>query len=87
MTKKDLQFMLAYAEVHELMNAPFYEVYEDICRLFGDEGFASTLTPDEYIDDFMEHYNAMKENHLENEIHETMHLGYPFFGACQEWDI
>lgn len=86
MTLKDLQFMLAYAEVHGLMEHPFDEVYTTICNMF-DEAFLAVMSIDEYIDDFMEHYNAMKEHHLEGEVLSAVANGDSFFTACEDWDI
>ena len=37
--------------------------------------------------EFIEHYDAMKEHHLEAEIHQCMEAGDSFFVACREWDI
>lgn len=45
MTLKDLQFMLAYAEVHGLMEHPFDEVYTTICNMF-DEAFLAVISID-----------------------------------------
>lgn len=78
--------MLAYAEVHGLMEHPFDEVYTTICNMF-DEAFLAVMSIDEYIDDFMEHYNAMKEYHLEGEVLSAVANGDNFFKACEEWDI
>ena len=40
-----------------------------------------------YIKEFIAHYDAMKEHHLEAEIHQCMEAGDSFFVACREWDI
>ena len=40
-----------------------------------------------YIKEFIEHYNAMKEHHLEAEVYQCMNAGDSFFDACREWDI
>lgn len=83
MRLRELKFMLAFAEVHDMMNRPFIEVYEILCKMFDD----MPCSPDEYIDDFILHYEQMKKYHLDDEIKAYVKQGDSFFIACREWDI
>lgn len=90
MNKRDLEFMLAYADVYDMMNRPFVEVYDELTKFF-DEGREATegaFNEEEYKNEFLEKYNLMKEYKLDNEI--KFHcavLGDDLFEACREWDI
>lgn len=90
MNKRDLEFMLAYADVYDMMNRPFTEVYDELTKFF-DEGREATegaFNEEEYKNEFLEKYNSMKEYGLDNEVKfHTAVLGDDFFEACREWDI
>lgn len=84
MTKRDVEFIIAYADVYDMMARPFVEVYDELCEVFNN----IPCTPDVYIEKFMEKYNSMKEYGLDNEVKfYTAVLGYSLFEACEEWDI
>lgn len=82
--KRDLNFICAYADVYDMMNRPFVEVYDELCEIFDN----LPCTPDDYIESFMEKYSAMNEYGLYIEIKfQITVLGDSFFEACAEWDI
>lgn len=89
MNKRDLDFILAYAEVYAMMERPFSEVYKEITEFFNDalESTDGEFSVEGYKDDFLMSYNAMKEYHLEDDIQREMLSGESFFSACREWDI
>lgn len=84
MNRRELEFIIAYADVYDMMNRPFAEVYDELCEMFDN----MPCTPDDYTESFMEKYNTMKEYKLDNEVKAyTCVLGGDFFEACAEWDI
>ena len=84
MDKRELEFIVAYADVYDMMDRPFDEVCDELCELFSDMPYA----PHEYMESFMERYNSMKENGLDYEVkYFTNVLGNSFFEACDEWDV
>ena len=78
MKKRDLQFLLIYAEVYELKNQPVTEVIELAIDY---------LNSDEMMNSYLESYHLMKYYHLEPEIKFCIANGDTFLGACREWDI
>lgn len=90
MTRKDIDFMLAYADVYGMMDRPVYEVWCELTKLYeeGREATEGTFNWEEYKNEFLEKYHDMKEYKLDDEIKfYTIILGYDFFQACTEWDI
>lgn len=84
MNKRELEFILAYADVYDMMSRPFTEVYDGLCKMFDN----IPCTPCDYIESFMKKYSAMKEYGLDNEIKfQITVIGDNFFEACEEWDI
>lgn len=84
MNRRELEFIVAYADVYDMMNRPFVEVYDELCEMFDN----MPCTQCDYIESFMEKYNTMKEYGLDNEVKfHTAVLGDSFFEACTEWDI
>ena len=83
------KFVDAFAEVYNLQHQNRKSLIENAVRHLGNileeaEDFREILT---YIKEFIEHYDNMKEHHLEAEIHQCMEAGDSFFVACREWDI
>lgn len=83
------KFIAAFAEVYHLESENTKEVVEAAIKhlsevLKKNENFRAVCT---YIKDFMDHYDGMKEYHLEAEIKNCMEHGDSFFDACREWDI
>jgi inorganic pyrophosphatase len=83
------RFIDAYAEVYNLQHQDRKLLVENAVRHLGNiledvEDFRAILN---YIKEFIEHYDNMKEHHLEAEIHQCMEAGDSFFVACREWDI
>ena len=83
------RFIDAFAEVYNLQHQNRKLLVENAVRHLGNiledvEDFRAILN---YIKEFIEHYDAMKEHHLEAEIHQCMEAGDSFFVACKEWDI
>ena len=82
-------FVDAFAEVYNLQLLDRELVIESAVRhltnvLLSVESFPAVCN---YIKEFIEHYNNMKEFHLEAEVHQCMEAGDSFFVACREWDI
>ena len=83
------KFIAAFAEVYHLKRENTKEVVEAAIQHLSEvlrktEDFRAVCT---YIRDFMDHYEGMKEYHLEAEIYQCMNVGDSFFDACREWDI
>lgn len=83
------KFVDAYAEVYDLQHQERSLVVNNAVRhlsniLLERENFRAVCT---YIKEFIDHYDAMKEYHLEAEIQQCMEAGDSFFGACEDWDI
>lgn len=84
MNRRDLKFIIAYADVYDMMDRPFDEVYDELCEMFDN----MPCTPDDYIESFMKKYSAMNEYGLYIEIKfQITVLGDSFFEACEKWDI
>ena len=83
------KFVDAFAEVYNLQHQDRKLLVENAVRHLSNileevEDFRAILN---YIKEFIEHYDNMKEHHLEAEIHQCMEAGDSFFVACREWDI
>ena len=83
------KFVDAFAEVYNLQQQERSLIVTNAVRHLSNileevEDFRAVCN---YIKEFIEHYNAMKEYHLEAEIHQCMNAGDSFFDACREWDI
>ena len=83
------EFVDAFAEVYNLQHQERKLVVNNAVRhlsnvLLERENFRAVCT---YIKEFIDHYDAMKEYHLEAEIQRCMEAGDSFFDACREWDI
>lgn len=84
MNKRELEFIVAYADVYDMMSRPFTEVYDVLCKMFDN----IPCTPCDYIETFMKKYSAMNEYGLYIEIKfQITVIGDNFFEACEEWDI
>lgn len=76
---KSINFLLAYADVYGLTKNPLVEVVE-LCSDF--------LNSEEFMNEFLEKYDSMKEYKLDYEVKESLKsCDYNFFHACEEWDI
>ena len=83
------KFVDAFAEVYNLQHQDRKLLVENAVRHLSNllkevEDFRAVFN---YIKEFIEHYDNMKEHHLEDEIHRCMEAGDSFFVACREWDI
>lgn len=83
------RFIDAYAEVYNLQHQERRLVVNNAVKhlsevLLERENFRAVCG---YIKEFVDHYDAMKEHHLEFEIRISMASGNSFFEACEEWDI
>lgn len=83
------KFIDAFAEVYNLQHQERGLVVNNAIKhlsnvLIEIEDFRAVFN---YIKEFIEHYDAMKEHHLEAEIQQCMEAGDSFFVACREWDI
>jgi hypothetical protein len=87
MVKKDLEFICAYAEVHDKSNVPFMTVYGEICNWIDAMGQYYDIPSEDVVDDFLDKYHSMKEYKLDAEIKECIKNGVSFYTACEEWDI
>lgn len=90
MNRRELEFIIAYADVYGMMARPFVEVYNELTKFFieGREATEGAFNEEEYKNEFLEKYNTMKEYKLDNEVKAyTCVLGGDFFEACAEWDI
>lgn len=87
MTKRDLEFICAFADVYELGNVPFMMVYKQICEWLEEYPAYYDCEVEDIIEDFMNHYDDMKKLYLDWEIKQCIKNGDTFFNACREWDI
>lgn len=87
MTHKDLNFLLAYAEVHQLNSQKFTDVVAQASHYLDTTSQYCDISIEEVIDDFLDRYNSMKEYHLDEEAARSMEEGPSFHQACDEWDI
>lgn len=87
MTHKDLNFLLAYAEVHQLNSQPLTDVVAQASHYLNCTSQYCDISIEEVIDDFLDRYNSMKEYHLDEEVARSMEEGLSFHQACDEWDI
>lgn len=83
------KFVDAFAEVYNLQHRDKKLVINIAVRhlsnvLLERENFRAVCS---YIKEFIDHYDAMKEHHLEAEIQQCMEAGDSFFVACGEWNI
>ena len=83
------RFIDAYAEVYNLQHQERSLIINNAIRhlsnvLIEVENFRAVCN---YIKEFVEHYDAMKEHHLEAEVWQRIEKGDTFFNACKEWDI
>ena len=83
------KFIDAFEEVYNLKSQSRSEVVNIAVRHLSNklkemENFRAVCS---YIKEFIEHYDAMKERHLEAEVRKRMEEGDTFFNACKEWDI
>lgn len=83
------EFIDAYAEVYNLQHLDRSALVDNAIKhlsniLLERENFRAVC---HYIKEFIEHYNAMKERHLEAEVWQRIEAGDTFFNACKEWDI
>ena len=74
MNKKDLEFILAYAEVHDLMQMPFAEAFHEVCTYVNDCSEYYDISTDEVVDDFLRSYKLAKS------------LGISFYLAVQLYE-
>lgn len=89
MNKKDLQFILAYAECYGLRDESVETVLNSILLdecitefvLYYDESMES------YIDDFLDTYNVIKRTGFEAECFTLMRSGYTIWMAARDWDL
>lgn len=75
---KRISFLLAYADMYGLLNAPLIDVIE-LCSDF--------LASEEFVNKFLEKYYSMEEYKLKYEVKESLKSCDNFFQACEEWDI
>ena len=83
------KFVDAFAEVYNLQQQERSLIVTNAVRHLSNileevEDFRAVCN---YIKEFISHYDAMKEHHLEAEVHQCMNAGDSFFDACREWDI
>ena len=83
------KFIDAFEEVYNLKSQSRNEVVNIAVRHLSNklkevENFRAVCS---YIKEFIEHYNNMKEHHLEAEVWQRIEAGDTFFNACKEWDI
>ena len=83
------KFIDAFEEVYNLKSQSRNEVVNIAVRHLSNklkemENFRAVCS---YIKEFIEHYDAMKERHLEAEVWQRIEKGDTFFNACKEWDI
>lgn len=89
MTKKDLEFILAYAECYGLRNKSVVGVYNIIKH---DADIDDTMQYydidiDAYIDSFLDTYKAIKILGFEAECFTLMKSGYTIWMAAENWNI
>jgi hypothetical protein len=83
------KFIDAFEEVYNLKSQSRNEVVNIAVRHLSNklkevENFKAIWS---YIKEFIAHYDAMKERHLEAEVWQRIEKGDTFFNACKEWDI
>ena len=83
------KFIDAYAEVYNLQHQERRLIVTNAIKHLSNilekaEDFRAVCS---YIKEFINHYNTMKEYHLEAEVYQCMNAGDSFFDACREWDI
>lgn len=83
------KFVDAFAEVYGIKKAERKDIIDSATKhlaniLKDSENFKTVYN---YINEFLDHYDSMKEHHLEEEVHQCMVMGDSFFTACREWDI
>ena len=59
MTKKDLEFIMAYAEVHDKMKCTFKEVWDEICKYIDEVTQYWDILPEDEIDSFLDKYHLI----------------------------
>ena len=52
MNRRELEFIVAYVDIYDMMNRPFFEVYDELCEMFDN----MPCTRRDYIESFMEKY-------------------------------
>lgn len=94
MKQKYLEFMLAWAEVHNMQNETVENCYKAIEKWLVENtglhhGRARYWHAGSwyYCNIFMIRYKDMKKYNLDAEIQKEMSSGLNFFQACAEWDI
>ena len=80
------KFIDAFEEVYNLKSQSRNEVVNIAVRHLSNklkeaENFRAVCS---YIKEFIEHYDAMKERHLEAEVWQRIEKGDTFFDACKE---
>ena len=83
------EFVDAYAEVYNLQHLDRSALVDNAVKhlsniLLERENFRAVC---HYIKEFIDHYDAMKEHHLEAEVKQYMEAGDSFFVACRECGI
>lgn len=79
MLKRDLEFLLAFADIEGLNDKPVTEVIELALDYLNSDG---------YMDDYIAKYKLMKQYHLDAEVKTLVrYAGYTFWEACEDWDI
>lgn len=91
MTKQMMDYVLAYADIYDMDKCPITEIINHVETSFeaahdGDEQ-DNFFNEKECINEFVEHYNSMKENFLDDEVKELVESGMDFITACEDWDI
>ena len=74
MNKLTLNFLVAYADVHNLQDQPVADVIEETLDF---------LNSDEFMEDFLEHYHLMKYYHSDYEVKECISCGMNFCEAVE----
>lgn len=91
MDKKMLTFLLAYAEVHNKMSASVTSVITEVNNIFDElaQYYDSDEAIESYVEEFMDHYHAMKRWGLDEDVRQWMEeTGDNFFTTCIcEFDI
>lgn len=94
MRRKYLEFMSAWAEVHNMQNETVENCHKAIEKWFIEilgmhhrraRRWHTTAWSNCNI--FMIRYKDMKKYNLDDEIQKEMSTGLNFFQACEEWDI
>lgn len=88
MRKKDLRFLLAFAESRGIMSLTFEEVYHKACIYIDECCQYYDIMPDEEIDRFLETWEEIKPHtNLMYEVMEERHTDATLEQAMYEWDI